>query len=105
MLNKKKRAAKNNLMIGAGGQMINPMFQNSDNATGVAGPLSGYGMNNALGPLGMTPSNRMGNFISPPINNSNKMKHIIAPPKMDYSDQGFFFDQSDRSMPVIMVSI
>lgn len=37
---------------------------------------------------------------------ANKMKHHIipAPPKMDTSDQGFFLDQHNRPMPIIMVS-
>ena len=98
-----------NARMGPNGQMMGPgnpagpnMFQNNENGT--IGPLTGYGMSNAMGPLGMTTgTNRMGNFMN--NINSNKMKHIIAPPKMDYTEPGFFFDQNERNnLPIIMVS-
>uniref|UniRef100_A0AAN0N7B7 Glutamate-gated chloride ion channel n=1 Tax=Polyphagotarsonemus latus TaxID=1204166 RepID=A0AAN0N7B7_9ACAR len=107
--------SKSNMMYGTGNNGNRTMNSFSNNMNGNiinnntigpgVGPLSGYGMNNAMGPLGMSAtSNQMGSFMDR-INGSGKqMKHVLAPPKMDFSDQGFLFDRNERNnvLPVIM---
>ena len=97
-------------MLNAKNQMgMKPNLFMPNNQTGI-GSLSGYGINNAMGPLGSFPNvqnNRMtGNYINQ-ITDGNKMKHIIGPPKMEYQDENFFFDHRPRergNIPVMLVS-